>query len=118
MGLDLTLLPIDSERVDEASAYSVLDFTRQNWLFALISNLPRNQLKVRFLSEYGDAGEFGETTADDPLNYCLAGDLRRLWEQLRSDPQKFREINHSNRAALAYCSELTDETKIVLYWSR
>ena len=115
MGLDLYLLPIESETVH--FSHTVLNCQRRPDLFKELLSIPSepvSQYFSTFLSR-GEDGEhcYGKTTTT-PYGQALT------WVRLESlllyrDHIDVRD-NSRNRAIWAYLGELPPFTKIALYW--
>jgi hypothetical protein len=115
MGIDLILLPIESE--DVMFSHTVLSCGRSRELFDEIMKLKSKDLWAA-LSTYVANNERGDPcygkvefdSYDAPLKYVAAKYLVSLasHEDVGSYPQ--------NKAIWAYLAALPPETKIVLYW--
>jgi hypothetical protein len=140
MGLDLALLPFESDSPSIVFSHSILNCWRRRELFDVIGKLPsvpinpemegktrkdveaedkakKRPLSTRFTSYLatlpnGESG-YGETTHDpygSPLRYTLAGDLVKVGKHDGVTD------NARNRAVWAYLAELPPDTKVALYW--
>lgn len=114
MGLDLTLLPFDSERF----SHTVLTCERSIDLFEEIGKLQAVRVPTEFNTfvaqddEHGDHyGNTQDTPYGEPLTFVLVEQLLPF--------SKYEEVtdNFKNRAIWAYLKQLPRDTKVALYWS-
>ena len=119
MGLDLTLLPFNSNSPTSDFSQTVLPcFSRKN-LFGQIAKLSNQRDVPETFNSYLSGGSDGErcfgltlnTAYGEPLKCVKAGDLAALW--VHHDVQD----NSINKAVWAYLAELPEDTNVALYWN-
>lgn len=120
MGIDLVLLPFDSDGDNPVVSYShtVLTCTLSHELAEELKKIPAPQVPKNFRSYLGtdeeyDGPRYGatqETPYGEPLKYVRVGQLNpfRFHEIVRADPNK--------KAIWAFLNELPGNTKVALYW--
>jgi hypothetical protein len=116
MGIDLRLLPFDSDMGDLAFSHTVLECGRYYELHDEIRKLASARVPLKFYSFSGRSPEFDDACYEntqedpygDPVKYVMAGDLVKI--DLPPDP-------HCHlKAVWAYLRELMPDTKVALYW--
>lgn len=131
MGVDLMLLPVDTEKEDGTlicSRWFILDLSfviarihdiekqpvvgRVYWPIEPIPTAVLSLLPAGIPWPDGQPLMFGLAT-QNPIFYVLAKDVRKVFEV---DPIPADEINDFEKAAIAYISSLFDTTKILLHW--
>lgn len=118
MGVDLTLLPFDGDFGDRAFSHTALPCTRRSNLFNAISEVSTMEVPDDFSTyfcrddEYEEAhyGNTQETPYGQPLRWCYVKDLTEL-----SDHDGVTD-NPRNEAIWAFLEQLSDKTKVSLYW--
>jgi len=139
MGIDLTVLPVSSETdngdlicltamdICLSSVHGAfMDMKRisvQNRVYGSIADVPENIIDTLFSEDSPYVGGphqhayFGEisTCSGQKLRYVLAKDVKESFKE-GSNLKSLLEANDEERAAIAYIRELSDDTKIVLYW--
>lgn len=115
MGVDLALLPFDSDHGDFAYSHTMFEVGRDYELHGKIRKLKSMPVPKGF-SSFRASGADGETTYGvtaetpygEPLEYVLAGHLCAI--KLSPDAP------YIPRAIWAYLKELPAATKVALYW--
>lgn len=116
MGVDLTLIPVQSETVGQLYAPTLLEFGRYYDLFEQIEAMPSTEStstlrSFRGRDESGETcyGDTKQTPYGDPIKFVRAGDLARL----TFDPST---VMQETSAAMAYVRALKPDTLVGLYW--
>lgn len=131
MGVDLILLPVDTEEADGTLICSrwfyldmrcvvdrFLDIERYpvvGKVYWPIESIPAPLgalLPPNLPWPNGHPIMFGMATVS-PITYVLAKDVRQSFV---SNPQALDDVNDFEIAAIAYVSSLYDTTKVLLYW--
>lgn len=117
MGVDLRMLPFDAEGAVNFS-HTVLDIARRRELWEPISEIelqfgrdvPENFISFLCVDGEGHYGLTLKTAYGVALKYVPIGYLKAL----KNHPCV--TDNHKNRAVWAYLEQLSDATKVALYW--
>lgn len=115
MGVDLRLLPFDSDSGDEAYSQTILELGSDYDLHDKIKQLPALPVPPSFRSFSGQVetfegtcyGETKETPYGEPVLFVRAGDICSI---------RLKDATYVERAIWAYLKELPRHTKVALYW--
>ena len=121
MGLDLTLIPVDSENGTWGFGHSLIDCERRNELFEPLLELEKKKGRdvpekfntFRSRDDKYEESHYGptvDTPYGDPLKCVYVKDLLPFAEH-----EGVRD-NWKNRAVWAYLREMPPDEKIALYW--
>lgn len=114
MGVDVTFLPLDCDRVNLTYSHTLLPLDRRYDVQEEIRKLDPRLLgkeMTSYLANKNDGicyGDFKEDCYGEVLTYLTAGELLLINKKI---------IEHKNKAIWAYLAELPSDTKVVLYWS-
>lgn len=116
MGVDLCLIPVDSDLGDWSMGHSLLEVERRSELWNVVEALAKHDLPTKFQcfkARNADGDPCYGTLTDDCygnlVKCATAGDLAAIQHQSTTDHPR-------NRAIWAFLRELPPETKIALYW--
>lgn len=128
MGLDLTLLPLDSDSDSIRYSHTVIQCGWASRLFDLLADVESTPLSVSPQSDIftcymarlypgtdHESTGYGEVTEDaygQPIRCVTSGQLQSVMlgtPSIMSDSPR-------NRAAYAYLHALPDNTRVALYW--
>lgn len=127
MGLDLTLLPVESEHL--AFSHTVLSLDRRSDMWEKIKLIPqitRDVVFYSFMSRVPDGKSEGEKcygvvkedAYGNPIKWANAGDVVKAMEEYYESVKDLDWIKYDcrNQAVLAYLKVLPANRLVVLYW--